>query len=937
MGYQNVYYTVVSGDNLTRIGQRYGVSWQTLYSWNRSTIGSNPNLIYPGQRLIVGTQYVADSGGSNTNTVRVQPYTVSNVGTVYNVKLKQMAGNEKTLFATWEWNRSNTKEYQLEWQYQLSDGQWVVASRTSTDIKQATYTPPDYTSRVCLFIRPVSESRTVNGQQTVYWNANYTSGTYINIQKEPDPVAVPPVPTCTMEEYTLKIDMDNIDAKTTYIELEIIRNDYYLFKKAKVTIMANAIQYSCSVNAGSRYKVRARGIYQGRYSEWSNYCNDLGTKPLAPSGFTSVFAESKDSIRCNWSKVDNAKTYDIQYATDSKYFDVSDNVQTQTGIEGTSFLLTGLDSGNTYYLRLRAVNENGESAWSKISSTVIGTKPIAPTTWSSTTVAIVGEIVYLYWVHNSVDGSSERAAKIELIRVEDGTEHRETVTVTNKDINDEDHRDDTKQYEINTASLRYRDGTQLRWRVQTCGITGEYSDWSVERVIEIYAPPTLEVSIQDIDGNQLNTVTSFPFYVKGLAGPANQTPTSYHVSVCANTSYETTDRIGNKIFIKEGEEIYSGYFDDNNDTLTLEMLPNIIDLQANVEYTLRATVSMDSGLTAEATLEFDVSWIDISYSPTAEISYDKDTVSTYIHPYCTYSKIKRQMLVLKPGQEDLEDKEYVKTGLTEQNADDVVDAEILPHAYYRDVENPYTFIHDDGSEETDDRIYLVYSGKNAKGTEKQYYEYVGEEELTEDISLAIYRREFDGSFTEIATGLENGKNTFVTDPHPALDFARYRIVATDNKTGAIGFADTPAYPVHEIGVIIQWDEEWTNFDVTDEVAEPLSERPWSGSLLRLPYNIDVSDKHETDKELVNYAGRKHPVSYYGTQLGTTSSWNLQIPKEDKETLYAIRRLAIYQGDVYVREPSGTGYWATISVSYNQTHNEVIIPISFEITRVEGGV
>lgn len=51
----------------------------------------------------------------------------------------------------------------------------------------------------------------------------------------------------------------------------------------------------------------------------------------------------------------------------------------------------------------------------------------------------------------------------------------------------------------------------------------------------------------------------------------------------------------------------------------------------------------------------------------------------------------------------------------------------------------------------------------------------------------------------------------------------------------------------------------------------------------------------------------------------------------------LRRLAIYTGDVYVREPSGSGYWASISVSISQTHCEVSIPVSLDITRVEGGI
>ena len=59
--------------------------------------------------------------------------------------------------------------------------------------------------------------------------------------------------------------------------------------------------------------------------------------------------------------------------------------------------------------------------------------------------------------------------------------------------------------------------------------------------------------------------------------------------------------------------------------------------------------------------------------------------------------------------------------------------------------------------------------------------------------------------------------------------------------------------------------------------------------------------------------------------------------KDAETLYALRRLAIWKGDVYVREPSGSGYWANVSVSFNKTYSEMVIPVTLSITRVEGGM
>lgn len=45
------WYTVKSGDTLSKIASRYGISWQTLYASNRGAVGSNPNLIHPGLRL----------------------------------------------------------------------------------------------------------------------------------------------------------------------------------------------------------------------------------------------------------------------------------------------------------------------------------------------------------------------------------------------------------------------------------------------------------------------------------------------------------------------------------------------------------------------------------------------------------------------------------------------------------------------------------------------------------------------------------------------------------------------------------------------------------------------------------------------------------------------------------------------------------------------
>jgi nucleoid-associated protein YgaU len=43
-------YTVEAGDNLSKIGQKYGITWQQIYEANRDII-KDPDMIHPGQEL----------------------------------------------------------------------------------------------------------------------------------------------------------------------------------------------------------------------------------------------------------------------------------------------------------------------------------------------------------------------------------------------------------------------------------------------------------------------------------------------------------------------------------------------------------------------------------------------------------------------------------------------------------------------------------------------------------------------------------------------------------------------------------------------------------------------------------------------------------------------------------------------------------------------
>lgn len=208
----------------------------------------------------------------------------------------------------------------------------------------------------------------------------------------------------------------------------------------------------------------------------------------------------------------------------------------------------------------------------------------------------------------------------------------------------------------------------------------------------------------------------------------------------------------------------------------------------------------------------------------------------------------------------------------------------------------------------------------------------------EGVTLFVYRQNYDGSFTLIADGVEND-NTAVIDPHPALDFGRYRIIAQYSDTGAHTFADVAPIYIGEKSIIIQWDEEVVDYSEDDGGSEvdAINNPLISGNMIELPYNITFSETNNNDVELIEYAGRTDPVSYHGTHQRETSTASAAILKDDTDTLTLLRRLRSYKGNVYVREPSGVGYWASVKVGISQTYTSKAVDVSFDITRVVGGM
>lgn len=846
-------------------GYYYAIWDFTVPSSSSNTSGTSSGTIKVGSLVYISSGATYYNGSSMPTWVKNLKWYVTqisgdravlgksadgkyNINSPVNTKYLTVATNSSSLSSTTTSTSNTLDHYEVTWKYATGNSYnngvpiWFTDSTTTTTSKiSSMYNAPSNATAIMVVVKPVSKTYSVkSGNSTVeksYWTGTSVSATYYTYEAPPTGDAQ--TPSVKIDKFSLTATVDNIDdPNIDQVQFQVYNGDS-LFTQGKVTVKSQRAVFVCTISSGGKYRVRCRYINTLYSSElagdWSDFSSEESTVPDSVENVTCR-AATRSSVKVSWSESTTATGYEVQYATSESYFDSSSEPHSLTVTETTAYV-TGLETGKEWFFRVRATNDAGNSGWSSVVSTVIGTAPEAPTTWSLTSTAIVGDEIYLYWVHNCEDGSHMTEAQIKLII--DGTESILTIAGT---VTDEE--EDEPIYSEHFSSSAYDEGAEILWSVRTKGILDEYGEWSVQRTIHLYAPPTLSMSISANDDGVIETL---PIEITTSAGPTSQTPISYSVTITSDTAYDSEDIIGNPVIITRGTEIYSKVFTTSDNNFILTLSAGDLMLKNDQSYTLKVLVSMDSGLTAEATTQFTVKWEVYDYYPDAGVAIDRSYLCAYITPIC-----------------------------------------------------------------------IDYYG-----------------ELVSDVTLSIYRIETNGKFTEIATNIVNSGIDTVTDPHPSLAYARYRIVAINKNTGNVNYEDIPGEPVNEPSIIMQWDEEWYDYDYVNE--DPSENFPWTGSILRLPYNIDVTEKYNPDVSLVEYIGREHPVSYYGTQRGESISLFADIDKRDTETIYALRRLAAWNGDVYVREPSGMGYWAHVTVGMATKHLSLTIPITLEVTRVEGGI
>lgn len=205
--------------------------------------------------------------------------------------------------------------------------------------------------------------------------------------------------------------------------------------------------------------------------------------------------------------------------------------------------------------------------------------------------------------------------------------------------------------------------------------------------------------------------------------------------------------------------------------------------------------------------------------------------------------------------------------------------------------------------------------------------------LYDGVTLSVYRINADESLTLIESNLPNSGGAQAIDPHASFGTCSYRVVATSTSTGMTSSSDGFDDSEHDT-CVVQWDEQWDPFAEAED-SEGNAIYTYAGNRIDGIFNLNLDESGSMQAEDAEYIGRKHPVSYYGTQRGHSASYRVDFPKSDDVTLTKCRKLMDYAGDAYIREPSGLGFWAHVSSPrISRNYDSQAISFTFEAIHVD---
>ena len=155
-------YKVKKGDTLAKIAKKYNTTVKKLVALND---------IDDSHRIHVGQNLTISGTASKKSKVKGSKVRIKQFGL--------QSDTDRTVFATWQYDRERVASYQSKWFYATGDGVWFPGDDTTTTCKVSVCNAPSNATSVLFRVKPIAKTHKVKkGKKKVdqaYWTGKWSN------------------------------------------------------------------------------------------------------------------------------------------------------------------------------------------------------------------------------------------------------------------------------------------------------------------------------------------------------------------------------------------------------------------------------------------------------------------------------------------------------------------------------------------------------------------------------------------------------------------------------------------------------------------------------------------------------------------------------------------------------------------------------------------
>lgn len=361
-----------------------------------------------------------------------------------------------------------------------------------------------------------------------------------------------------------------------------------------------------------------------------------GEVPQFPRNITITPTDIAGTIRVAWQwSWDKATGAQISWADHADAWESTNEPQMYTvgNINASAWNISGLETGITWYVRMRYIVEAGDDItygpWSNIQEIDLSSAPAIPVLMLSSGVITASGSVTASWVYSTTDGSAQAFAEIAEYTLNGSTPVYTPLLQVR-----------TAQYvTIAAEDYGWRAGETHSLVVRVRSASGRLSDgWSDPVNLIIANPLTVNIRNTSLVKETITPDEGGSYTQLSL----KEMPLSFTISGTriGTTTTVVIERAASYQMDRPDEAVFNGYEGetiaikkrDGNGQMSITLDDLIGHLDDGAAYRIIATVKDSFGQSAESTINFVVNWTHQAIIPEATVTIDEEQLIALMTP-----------------------------------------------------------------------------------------------------------------------------------------------------------------------------------------------------------------------------------------------------------------------------------------------------------------